>query len=165
MTRRKIPGHVSHAAVPRTNHRKRPSPQGLRLASHQQAAEDRSKKAHPGRRTVVTKTAPSHPPNDECRGPGRPSRQPESRRNPCDQTAWRRPSVIRRIRREGETASLIESAPHTGTTVSHLRWSAESSTASQTAWVARASRKVGAVDWPLARLSRKSATWWTKVCS
>ena len=40
----------------------------------------------------------------------------------------------------------------TGTTVCHWPTSAESSTASQTAWVARASRKVGLVGWPLARL-------------
>ena len=56
-------------------------------------------------------------------------------------------------------------SPHTGTTDSHLWCSAESSTASQTAWVASASRNVGAVGFPASRFSRKSAAWCTNVCS
>ena len=50
-------------------------------------------------------------------------------------------------------------------TVSHFCASAESSTASQTSWVSSASRKVGEVGLPAARFVRKSATWWTNVCS
>jgi hypothetical protein len=61
----------------------------------------------------------------------------------------------------------IMSTPHyfAFATFSHRSVFADLSTASQTYWVSSASRKVGWVGFRLARPSRKSANWWTKLCS
>lgn len=50
-------------------------------------------------------------------------------------------------------------------TLRQLRLFALSRTASQTRCVSKASRKVGPASWPVAKPCRKSATWWTKLCS
>ena len=65
----------------------------------------------------------------------------------------------------GDAPGWWGSTPYTGTTVCHWPTSAESSTASQTACVARASRKVGPAGVPVSSPLRKSAKALVKVCS
>jgi hypothetical protein len=56
-------------------------------------------------------------------------------------------------------------SPHACATVIHFCPFADSNTASHTCCVRSASRKSGMAALPLATPSRKSATWWTKLCS